>query len=106
MPWPKHLKLWTVNIVTFILFSLLAVTGLINWRVLPHGGGRREGILIEIRHLLMEVHTWLAMLFLLAVAIHLMLHWSYIKANLKKSGLLKQAKPDVTALSEDRHHPQ
>lgn len=81
---PKHLKLWTVNIVSFVLFSLLAVTGLINWLVLPHGGGRQEGFLIGARHLLMDVHAWLAMLFLVAIAIHLVLHGSYIKANLNK----------------------
>lgn len=86
----KKLKLWTVNIVSFVLFSLLAATGLINWLVLPRGGGRREGFLIGARHLLMEVHAWLAVLFLVAIAIHLVLHWSYIKANLNKSGLLKK----------------
>ena len=97
MPLPKHLKLWTVNIVSFVLFSLVAGTGLVNWMVLPHGGGRREGLLIVTRHLLMEVHAWLAMLFLLAVVIHLALHGSYIKANLKKSGLLKKDKLTTTA---------
>ncbi|MCB2145801.1 MAG: DUF4405 domain-containing protein [Deltaproteobacteria bacterium] len=93
----KPLKLWAVNIVSFVLFSLLAVTGLVNWLVLPHGGGRREGILIVTRHLLMEVHAWLAMLFLVAIAIHLVLHGSYIKANLKKSGLLKKEKQAAAA---------
>jgi hypothetical protein len=78
------------NVSSFVLFSLLAVTGLVNWLVLPHGSGRREGILIVTRHLLMEVHAWLAMLFLVAIAIHLVLHWPYIKANLNKSGLLKR----------------
>ena len=86
----KNLKLWTVNIVSFVLFALLTITGLINWLVLPHGGGRREGFLIGTRHVLMEVHTWLAMLFLVAIAIHLVLHWSYIKTNLNKSGWLKK----------------
>jgi hypothetical protein len=90
MTMEKPLKRWAVNVVSFVLFSLLAVTGLANWLVLPHGGGRREGILIATRHLLMEVHAWLAMLFLVAIAIHLVLHGSYIKANLKKSGLLKR----------------
>ena len=85
----KHLKLWTVNVVSFLLFILLAVTGLINWLVLPRGGGRGEGFLAGARHFLMDAHTWLALLFILVVALHLLLHWSYIKANLAKSGLLK-----------------
>ena len=93
----KPLKLWAVNVISFVLFSLLAVTGLVNWLVLPHGGGGRQGLLIVTRHLLMEVHAWLAMLFLLAIAIHLVLHGSYIKANLEKSGLLKKEKQAATA---------
>lgn len=48
------------------------------------------GFLIGTRHLLMDVHAWLAMLFLVAIAIHLMLHGSYIKAILNRSGLLKK----------------
>jgi hypothetical protein len=59
----KNVTRWMVNIVSFVLFSLLAVTGLINWLVLPHGGGRQEGFLIGTRHLLMNVHAWLAVLF-------------------------------------------
>jgi len=86
----KPLKLWMVNVTSFVLFSLLAVTGLVNWLVLPHGSGRQEGILIVTRHLLMEVHAWLAMLFLVAIVTHLVLHWPYIKANLNKYGLLKR----------------
>ena len=93
----KPLKLWAVNVISFVLFSLLAVTGLVNWLVLPQGGGRREGLLIVTRHLLMEVHAWLAMLFLLAIAIHLVLHGSYIKANLERSSLLKKEKQAATA---------
>ena len=90
MAMQRNVKLWTVNMVAFVLFALLAVTGLINWLVLPHGGGQRERLLIGTRHLLMSIHAWLAILFMVAIAIHLVLHWSYIKANLNKSGLLKK----------------
>lgn len=90
MAMQKKLKLWTVNIISFVLFVLLAITGLINWLVLPHGLGRRGGFIVEIRHLLMELHAWLAMLFVVAIIIHLVLHRSYIKANLKKSGLINK----------------
>ncbi len=86
----KHAKLLSVNVISVVLLSLLTVTGLFNWLVLPHGGGRREGFLIGTRHLLMDVHAWLAMLFLVAIAIHLMLHGSHIKAILNRPGLLKK----------------
>lgn len=85
----KSLKLWTVNVVSFLLFMLVAVTGLINWIVLPRGGIRGDGFRAGARHFLIDAHTWLALLFIVVVAVHLLLHWPYIKANLTKSGLLK-----------------
>lgn len=87
---PKQSQLWIVNVISFVLFFLLAITGLINWLVLPHGGGRRDGSVIETRHLIRDAHTWLAVFFLIAVIIHLMLHWPYIRSNLVKIGWLSK----------------
>lgn len=84
----KKVQLWVVNVIAFVLFSLLALTGLINWLVLPHGAGRRDGLMLETRHLLRDVHAWVAVFFLVAIAIHLMLHWPYIRANLATMGWL------------------
>jgi hypothetical protein len=39
----KHAKRLSVNVISVVLLSLLTATGLFNWLVLPHGGGRREG---------------------------------------------------------------
>ena len=89
MAWQKRISLWVVNIASFIIFCLLAVTGLINWLVLPRGGGRGSWMM-ETRHLLMDVHAWLAVLFLVVMIVHLLLHGSYIKANLAKSGWLRK----------------
>ena len=36
----KLSKLWVVNVISFFLFSLLSVTGLINWLLLPRGYGQ------------------------------------------------------------------
>jgi hypothetical protein len=36
------------------------------------------------------MHAWLGVFFLLTIAIHLVLHWPTIKANLNRSGLLKK----------------
>jgi len=33
----KTFKLWLTNVVSFVLFSVLGITGLINWLVLPKG---------------------------------------------------------------------
>ena len=85
----KANQLWLVNIISFILFSILTVTGLINWIVLPRGARSEGGFLITLRHFFRDVHEWAALGFIIVVAIHLVLHWSYIKSNLKKYGVLK-----------------
>lgn len=84
----KKIQLWVVNVISLVLLSLLTLTGLVNWLVLPHGAGRRGGLLVETRHLLREVHAWVAVFFLVVIVIHLMLHWPYVRANLAKMGWL------------------
>ncbi len=84
----KANQLWVVNLISFLLFSLLGVTGLINWLLLPRGA-RSGDFLIGLRHFLRDVHEWAALGFMIVVAIHLFLHWGYIKINLKRYGLMK-----------------
>lgn len=84
----KAAKLWFVNVISFVLFSILALTGLINWLFLPRGGGE-AGIAVHLRHFLREVHEWTALMFLIMTLIHLFLHWTYIKSNLQKYGIIK-----------------
>jgi len=71
----------------FVLFVLLTIIGLVNWIVRPHGGGRQEVFLIGTRQLLMDVHAWLAVMFMVTIVIQLVFHWYYIKAYLSQSGL-------------------
>lgn len=80
-------QLWLVNIIAFILFSVLGITGLINWLILPRGPGS-GGFLISVRHFLRYVHEWIALIFIVTVAVHLVLHWRYIKSNLKRTGII------------------
>lgn len=80
----KSLKLWMVNVVSFFLFCLLGLTGLLNWIVLPRGYAARGGLAVAARHFLADVHAWTALAFMVTVAIHIMLHWPYVKHNLKK----------------------
>jgi hypothetical protein len=79
--------LWRVNIVAFSFLVLLAITGLIDW-LLPRGG-YRPGLngLCTIRHFLLEVHLWVALLFVISIVVHGVLHWSYIRTNLRRHGL-------------------
>ena len=85
----KSFKLWIVNVVSFILFILLSITGLINWLILPRGFEARGSFLGSLRHFLRGIHEWAALAFIIIVAVHFVLHGSYIKNNLKKYGLIK-----------------
>ena len=86
----RTFKLWIVNAVSFVLFSVLSLTGFINWLVLPKAYRIRGGFLLSLRHFLVEVHEWAALLFMVVIIVHIVLHWGYIKANLKRYGIVKQ----------------
>jgi hypothetical protein len=79
----KGATLWFVNVLSFILFSILTITGLINWLIIP-GGHRGDS---GLRHFLRDIHGWTAVLFVIVVVIHLILHWPYIRSNLKTRSL-------------------
>jgi len=82
-------KLWMVNVISFILFIGLCSTGLLNWLVLPRGYEARGSFWVPLRHFFIAFHEWAALIFMIVVAVHIVLHWPYIKSNLKKSGFMK-----------------
>jgi len=82
-------KLLIVNVISFILFIILFSTGLLNWLVLPRGYEDRGSFLVSLRHFFITLHEWAALIFMVLIAVHIALHWSYIKSNLKKYGILK-----------------
>ena len=85
----KALKLWTVNVISFILFVILCSTGLMNWLVFPKGYEARGNFLVSLRHFLIAIHEWVGLIFMVVIVIHMVLHWPYIKSNLKKYGIMK-----------------
>ncbi len=85
----KTTHLWLINMVSFVLFVVLSLTGLINWLVLPKGYEAKGSFLITLRHFFVEVHEWTALAFMLTIAIHIFLHWGYVKTSLKKYNILK-----------------
>jgi cytochrome b subunit of formate dehydrogenase len=82
-------KLWIVNIISFILFIVLFSTGMLNWLVLPRGYEARGSFSVSLRHFFIALHEWAALIFIVVIAVHIVLHWPYIKSNLKKYGILK-----------------
>ncbi len=82
-------KLWIVNVTSFILFIILCSTGLLNWLVLPRGYQARGSFLVFLRHIFITIHEWASLIFMVVVAIHIILHWPYIKSNLKKHRIIK-----------------
>ena len=82
-------KLWIVNVISFLLFIILCSTGLLNWLVLPRGYEARGSFLVSLRHFFIAFHEWAALIFMIVVAVHIVLHWPYIKSNLKKYGIMK-----------------
>lgn len=80
-------KLWVVNVFSFVFFTVLGLTGLVNWLILPHGRGAGVGFTISLRHFLREVHGWTALGFMICIGIHLFLHWPYVRRNLTKYGI-------------------
>ncbi len=85
----KGATLWIINVFSFVLFSILSLTGLINWLFVPRGGGGGGGFAGNFRHFLREVHEWTALLFIVVMVLHLFLHWPYIKTNLRKYNVIK-----------------
>jgi len=85
----KAIRLWTVNVISFILFVILCSTGLINWLILPRGYQARGDFLISLRHFFITLHEWVGMMFIVLIMIHIVLHWTYIESNLKKYGMMK-----------------
>lgn len=85
----KAEQLWFVNVISFVLFAILTLTGLINWLFVPRGVGTEGGFPVVVRHFLREVHQWTALMFIVMTLIHLVLHWAHIKSNLQKYGIIK-----------------
>jgi hypothetical protein len=87
----KQSRLWIVNVISLFLFSLLSITGLINWLLLPRGHGSSAGFLVSLRHSLVTMHEWTALLFMIVIGVPISLHWPYVKKSLYVQLIIKQA---------------
>ena len=85
-----------LDLAGFILLVLLAVTGSIMKYILPPGSGGRgqtlhdgpgrehiKTLMSMSRHEWGNIHFILAILFLIAITLHIYLHWGWIKNYVK-----------------------
>jgi len=85
-----------IDLVSFVNLLCLAVTGFIMRYILPpgtggrgrllHGGHGREEIkelLSMTRHEWGDIHFYLAVLFVILMVVHIILHWGWIKNYFK-----------------------
>jgi cytochrome b subunit of formate dehydrogenase len=87
-------KKWLKNYLVFVIMLLLglcqAISGLLLWLVIPGGyhGGRSvvssDSVFIWDRHTWISIHDWTAVALLVAVILHIILHWKWITFMTKK----------------------
>jgi uncharacterized metal-binding protein len=81
----RKVNFW-LDLAAFAAFLVLAGSGAVLRWGLPPGRGRRLGVEPLLlgwgRHDWRDLHLWVAIAFVALVAVHLVLHWSWIRANL------------------------
>ena len=68
----------TFDIVAFVGFVMLTTTGVLMRYVLPPGSGHYSTIWGLDRHEWGGIHFWISVVFFSILALHLILHWSWI----------------------------
>lgn len=71
-------KNFIVDILAFVCFVFLVSTGIILYYNLPKGSGHDMTIWQLDRHEWGSIHFYIALLFLLILVLHLILHWRWI----------------------------
>lgn len=74
---------FVVDTIAFFLFLCLLSTGFLIFLVIPPASGYT--VWGMGRHGWGEIHFWIAITFLLIMAVHVILHWKWIKAKVKGS---------------------
>lgn len=67
-----------IDIVAFTGFAVLTTTGVLMRYILPPGSGHYSTIWGLDRHEWGGIHFWIAAIFFLILALHLILHWRWI----------------------------
>jgi len=76
---------YLVDLSSFFAFLGSAISGLVLYYFLPAGSGRAGlSVFLSIkRHTWVQLHHWFSFLFITLVAVHVILHWSWISCMTK-----------------------
>jgi hypothetical protein len=87
---------FVIDFISFVLLTMLIVTGWIIRFTLPPGTGGRGRLLHDgagreqirtlfsmSRHQWGDIHFYLAVAFIVSMIVHLFLHWAWIKSRVK-----------------------
>lgn len=75
-----------IDILAFILFGLLATTGLVLAYLLPPGSGGSLTLWGVGRHQWGDFHFYISLCLMAVIVLHLFLHWSWVSAMAKGQG--------------------
>jgi hypothetical protein len=88
-----------MDITIFVAFVITAITGVFFWLFLPEGRGSSEMFFLGIpKSVWADVHDWAGVIMLSGAALHLTLHWKWIKCVGKRyfGKLARQARLNFT----------
>ena len=98
---------FSLNILLFVAFVLVSLSGLLVWLVLP-GGGYRGGRnpffnatwLGLTRHDWNELHLWAGLAMIVIIAVHLALHWRWLICAARRYARVDLGRIDQRAARE------
>jgi len=67
-----------IDIIAFVGFVILTITGVLMRYVLPPGSGGFSTIWQLDRHEWGDIHFWVSVIFFAILSLHLLLHWRWI----------------------------
>jgi hypothetical protein len=82
-----------IDCLQFLCVVILAISGLVRWLILPSGYGYYGGrffvdtaytVFIFSRHTWGDIHRWTAVILLILITLHIILHWRWI-VNMSKN---------------------
>jgi len=73
---------FVVDLLMFLDFLVLAISGFVLWLVLKHNGFTFRESFIFPRWQWLTIHDWTAVILVVLILVHLILNWIWIKCML------------------------